>query len=300
MIRYQLYVLGGIAMKKVALITGVDTSSIAKSICKRFISEGFDVVVTHEDSFLEGSEERKEFETEFNNLPTIRFEHVDFRSKESINNLIRRLKSLTFNVIVNCASTLAMTSAGELRHEFADFDYDSFNGVLQYNITTIAAVSIGLKNSIAHGGSIINVTSSAAEEGAFATISYNASKAAIRNLTQSLANNFGGYNGIRVNSVAPGWIPPSSDVAAEGIVALADAFTPSESRGKPEDVADAVFCLTESSFANGSNISVDGGITSSYLMYLVESLELEGKDIGNTIANLIQQVNISKNKLKKN
>jgi NAD(P)-dependent dehydrogenase (short-subunit alcohol dehydrogenase family) len=286
--------------KKLVLITGVDTSSIAKGICKKFLTEGYEAIITHNNKFSEGSDERLKLEIEFQGLPILRFENVDFRSKESVLNLIQRLKPLTFDVIVNCASSLAMTAKGELRHEFSDFDYDEFNDVLQYNITTIAAMSIGLKDSIVSGGAIVNVTSSAAEEGAFATISYNASKAAVRNLTQSLANNFGGYNGIRVNSVAPGWIPPSSNVAAEGIVALADAFTPNDNRGKPDDVANAVFYLAKAPFANGANIGIDGGITSSYLMYLVESLELDGNDMDNNISELIKLANTVKVKLKNN
>ena len=287
-------------MKKLALVTGVDTSSIAKSICAKFLTEGYEVILTYENKFVEGGEERTKLEQEYRGLPLLRFEEVNFRSKASVNELLQRLRQFEFDAIINCAASLALTESGELRHEFADFDYDAFNNVLQYNITTIAAISIGLKDNIAPGGVIINVTSSAAEEGAFATISYNASKAAVKNLTQSLANNFGGYNGIRVNSVAPGWIPPSSDVAAEGIVALANAFTPNPNRGRPEDVANAVFYYVSAPFVNGASFEVDGGITSSYFMYLVESLELQGQDVKGIIDSLVSLASDSKKRLGKN
>jgi 3-oxoacyl-[acyl-carrier protein] reductase len=262
-------------MKKLVLITGID-NSISRQTCKKFLQEDFDVIVTYNNNYTPGSKERLEFESEIKDFSPIQFEQVDLQNKESINTLIGKLKKHEFDVIVNCASTLAFTNKGELRHEFIDFDYDNFVEVIQYNIAAVAAISVGLKNSIKSGGSIVNITSSAADEGAFATISYNASKSAVKNLTKSLANNFGGLN-VRVNSVAPGWIPASKDVAATGIVALANSITPAKENGSPENVAEAVFSIVNNSFINGASIDVTGGITSSYWMYELESLQLQNK-----------------------
>ncbi len=116
----------------------------------------------------------------------------------------------------------------------------------------MAAICIGLKDHIKSGGVIINVTSSAAQEGAFAAISYSASKAAVNSLTKSLANTLGPSRGVRVNSIAPGWIPPSSDVVEEGVMALANALTPSLVAGRPSDVVAAVHYLIAAPFQNGS------------------------------------------------
>lgn len=284
-------------MKKLALITGIDVSSIARYTCKKILQEGYDVVVTYESKYFPGSQERDMFEHELEGYSVVAFEQADFRNKESINDLIDRLKKYRFDVIVNCPAILATTDEGGLKHEFYHFDYDMFNTVIQYNITAIAAICIGLKDNVVAGGCIVNVTSSAAEEGAFATISYNASKAAVKNLTKSLANNFGGYNGVRVNSVAPGWIPQSSDVVEENIVALATALTPAKDRGKPENVVNAVLSFVNNPFATGSNYEVDGGLTSSYLMYLIESLELRGLPTNDTIRELVKLINGSKDKL---
>lgn len=262
-------------MKKLALITGIE-SSIARQISKKMLYNGYNIIVTYNKNYTPGSEERIKFENEIKDFTPINFEQVDFQNKESTNNLICRLKAYKFDVIVNCSSILAFTRKGNLRHEFIDFDYDDFANVVQYNITSIAAICIGLKENINSGGCIINITSSAAEEGAFATISYNASKAAVKNLTKSLANNFGSHN-IRVNSVAPGWIPVSKEVVATGIVALANTITPVIEGGGPENVADAVISLVDNTFITGANIDVTGGITSSYWMYELESLQLQGK-----------------------
>jgi 3-oxoacyl-[acyl-carrier protein] reductase len=144
------------------------------------------------------------FKTEYTQFSQVKFETVDFCSEKSLTRLISNLSSRNYDVLINCASTLATKVNGNLRNESVDFDYLEFSRVMQYNVSAIAAICFGLKNQINLGGSIINVTSSAAQEGAFATVSYNASKAAVDNLTKSLANTLGLQRGIRVNSIAPG------------------------------------------------------------------------------------------------
>lgn len=114
------------------------------------------------------------------------------------------------------------------------------------------------------GGCIVNITSSAAEEGGFATISYNASKAALKNLSKSLANNFGPYNGVRVNCVAPGWIPQSKDVVAGNVVELANKLTPLSTYGTPQDVAQAVINLIEN--PKNFNLFLNNFSLSAYLL----------------------------------
>lgn len=286
-------------MKKKVLVTGIDNSSIARAICQKFLKEGYDVIATYEQNYSEGSLERTTFEDSLGELKINEYKQVNMRNKESLLGLVESLKNYTFDAIVNCPAILATTNTGGLRDEFYDFDFDNFNEVISYNITAIASICIGLKDNLIEKGCIVNVTSSAAEEGAFATISYNASKAAVKNLTKSLANNFGGYNGVRVNSVAPGWIPPSGDVVDDSIVALATAMTPSTERGKPENVADAIYCIVLNPFASGTNYELDGGITSSYLMYMLESLDLRGEDTKEIIYNLASVIKQSKTKLGK-
>lgn len=281
-------------MKKIAVVTGFDNSVIARETILLLIKKGYFVYATYEGDKVD----RIAFVTENELTGSISFEYINYNSYEDVKNLIGRLSNCKIDVIVNCYAALAETKTSGLRHEFFDFDYEEFGRVLNNNITMTAAICIGLKDCMVSGGCIVNVTSSAAEEGGFATISYNASKAAIKNLSKSLANNFGPYNGVRVNCVAPGWIPQSKDVVAGNVVELANQLTPLSPYGVPENVAYAVLSLIENPYANNVNYGVDGGITSSYLMYLLESSDLSGNETDEIMKSLIKLIGNAKESVK--
>lgn len=281
-------------MNKIAVVTGFDNSVIARETILLLIRNGYYVFATYERDKVD----RNAFIAENKITDSISFEHINYASYEDIKNLVEKLSNHKIDAIVNCYATLAETETNELRHEFFDFDYEEFGRVLNNNITVTASICIGLKDCMVSGGCIVNVTSSAAEEGGFATISYNASKAAIKNLSKSLANNFGPYNGVRVNCVAPGWIPQSKDVVAGNIVELANQLTPLSPYGIPENVAYAVLSLIENPYANNVNYGVDGGITSSYLMYLLESSDLIGNETNEIMKALIKLIGNAKESVK--
>ena len=103
------------------------------------------------------------------------------------------------------------------------------------------------------GGSIINVTSIEAHRAGPGYAIYAAMKAALANLSQSLALELGA-RGIRVNCIAPDVIPTPG---------IGDDLppTPLARRGHPDDVAGAaVFLASElSRFVTGTTLHVDGG-----------------------------------------
>lgn len=281
-------------MKKIAVVTGFDNSVISRETILLLIKKNYYVFATYEGNKID----REAFISENNISDSISFTQIDYVSHESIKNLIDQLCDKRIHAIVNCYATLAETDEHELRHEFFDFNYEEFGRVLTSNISVIASICMGLKDNMVSGGCIVNITSSAAEEGGFATISYNASKAALKNLSKSLANNFGPYNGVRVNCVAPGWIPQSKDVVAGNVVELANKLTPLSSYGDPKDVAQAVISLIENPYANNVNYGVDGGITSSYLMYLLESSDLSGNETNEFMRTLIKIIGDAKESVK--
>ncbi|MGZ0199128.1 SDR family oxidoreductase [Streptomyces sp. RM1] len=117
-----------------------------------------------------------------------------------------------------------------------------------------------------HGASVIINDSIRADDGREAFGLYAASKAAIRSLARTWANELKG-RGVRVNTVAPGAIDtPGVDIAigeenADAVKAELAAGVPIGRRGRPEEVAAAVAFLAsaDSSFMLGTTLHINGG-----------------------------------------
>jgi len=113
-------------------------------------------------------------------------------------------------------------------------------------------------------GAIVNVVSIAGILGGGSSIAYAASKAAIINMTKSLARTLG--PAIRVNGVAPGAIDTRwlrKGLGEEAFENLRDSLrytTPLQTIATPEDIADAVIWLVEGArMVTGETIKLDGG-----------------------------------------
>jgi NAD(P)-dependent dehydrogenase (short-subunit alcohol dehydrogenase family) len=128
---------------------------------------------------------------------------------------------------------------------------------------------LGLKHGIeamrqGGGGSIVNVSSISGLVGqAFVHMGYNGAKAAIHVMTKAAAVQFG-RDGIRVNSVHPGYMPPMRTSVTSADPALREklmATIPLGRSGRPEEVASAVLFLAsdEASYITGAELAVDGG-----------------------------------------
>ena len=133
-------------------------------------------------------------------------------------------------------------------------------------------VFLGTKHAIpkmqaAGGGSIVNMSSiMGLVGGESGHTAYNASKGSVRLLTKATAVRYG-KDGIRANSVHPGYMPPMlSGIPDEEVRTqrqhLIDA-TPLRREGERIEVANAVLFLAsdEASFITGAELVVDGGFT---------------------------------------
>ena len=128
---------------------------------------------------------------------------------------------------------------------------------------------LGVKYAVAEmqktgGGAIVNLSSISGFVGqAFVHMGYNAAKAAIRVLTKSAAVQYG-KDGIRVNSVHPGMMPPmlTSVTAADPVLReKVLATVPLGRAGTADEAAWAVLFLAsdEASYITGTELVVDGG-----------------------------------------
>ena len=148
-------------------------------------------------------------------------------------------------------------------------DYDRTMNVL------LRGVFLGMKHAApimkAQGnGSIISTASVAGLAGGRGPHIYSAAKAAVINLTRSVALELG-ESGVRVNCICPGGI--ATPLLAKGLGGTEEAvemvrtalanFQSIKRGGEPADIANAALWLAsdESSFVNGHALVVDGGLT---------------------------------------
>lgn len=116
------------------------------------------------------------------------------------------------------------------------------------------------------GGSIVNLSSISASIGQLGVhIGYGASKAAVKSMTVTGAVHYAA-DGIRVNAVAPGMLPPmqTSRGSADPVWRAKQVEgVPMRRTGEVHEVADVVLFLAsdESSYVTGVEILVDGGLT---------------------------------------
>jgi NAD(P)-dependent dehydrogenase (short-subunit alcohol dehydrogenase family) len=130
-------------------------------------------------------------------------------------------------------------------------------------------VFLGIKYAVpamqqAGGGAIVNISSISGFVGQdYTHMGYNASKGAVRILTKSAAVQYA-QDGIRVNSVHPGVMPPmrtSTTTASPERRARMLAQVPMGREGRREEVGYAVLFLAsdEASYITGTELVVDGG-----------------------------------------
>ncbi|MFF3962416.1 SDR family NAD(P)-dependent oxidoreductase [Streptomyces griseorubiginosus] len=166
------------------------------------------------------------------------------------------------DILAAVAGIMHSSPVLETRDEDLDRVLDvNFKGVLY-------ACQEAARLMIARGtrGSIVTMASGAVDTGGPGLLCYGAAKAAVVQLTKTLATEVGRY-GIRVNAVAPGWIrTPMTDRHDEDTQAHTEALmsrmSPLKRVGEPEDIAHAVLHLASdaSSFTTGQILRPNGGV----------------------------------------
>jgi NAD(P)-dependent dehydrogenase (short-subunit alcohol dehydrogenase family) len=142
--------------------------------------------------------------------------------------------------------------------------WDQLIGINQKGVWLgMRAVAPVMRNGA--GGSIINLSSIFGAVGGFgASVAYHASKGAVRLMTKNAAIRYA-KEGIRVNSVHPGFIdtPMVEQVKGTDVEQLIIADTPMGRMGRSDEVAEVIAFLASdrSSYMTGSEVYVDGGWT---------------------------------------
>ena len=171
--------------------------------------------------------------------------------------------------------TLLINNAGILRTGLLmEHAVEDFRRVIQVNLVSVFIVSqiVARRMQDSGGGAIVNLASINAINPSTECGAYAAAKAGVVCLTQQMSLEWGEY-GIRVNSMAPGFI--DSGMAAPfyrnpAIRELRGSAVPLGRIGSADDVAEcAMFLASDAAgYITGQNIAIDGGVINSVLMQL--------------------------------
>lgn len=196
------------------------------------------------------------------------------------------------DVLVNNAGVSA--EAGVMPEKTPD---ELFAQTIQTNLmgTFYACREVGARQlADGRGGSLINVSSIMGMAGQQnAPVAYQASKAAVINMTRNLALSWAD-RGVRVNCIAPGWFPSEMTAGWFAVPEFLERFEtqiPSCRVGDPEELSGALIFLASdaSAFVTGQTIAVDGGLSASNggAAYSPQLLEMQAAAVGELGARIL-------------
>jgi NAD(P)-dependent dehydrogenase (short-subunit alcohol dehydrogenase family) len=184
---------------------------------------------------------------------------VDVRSGDQTRALAQTATDALGGVdaLVNNAAIVSL-----VRRPFDEIAEEEWDRVFEVNVkgAWLCATAVAPLLRDAGGGSIVNLASEVAFSGSPGVAHYDASKAAIVGLTRVLARELGPAQ-VRVNALAPGFIPTEGSAVMQGDRAYDTVATPLGRLGQPDDLLGALAFLVsdESAFVTGQTLLVNGG-----------------------------------------
>jgi NAD(P)-dependent dehydrogenase (short-subunit alcohol dehydrogenase family) len=242
---------------RVALVTGA-SRGLGQTFARALAAAGADVAITSRtlDSL---SPFQKEIESMGRRAVPL---ELDVRDEGSIRRTVDAAHAAfgKIDILVNNAGC-------NVRKRAAEVSWDDWNLVLDTNLRGAFFVAQSVaKHMMPRGsGRIINIGSVTSMFGFAGLGPYGASRGGIRQLTMSLADDWGPH-GITVNCLAPGWFKTEQNKVMyedkEWVEYLVDKI-PLRRTGRPEDLEGAVVFLASdaSAYVTGQTLLVDGGIT---------------------------------------
>ena len=245
-----------ILKNKLALVTGTNRG-VGLSVLKKFSENGADVIacarrknVKFEQLILNISKKYK------NKITPVYFdlsqENEIEQGIKTINAISNKIEIIVNNAGIDQVSLFQMTSIEKIKEIF-DINFFSHLRLTQ------KLMKIMIKNK---KGSIINISSNAAEECDAGRVGYASSKAALIAFTKVLSKELGSFN-IRVNAVAPGLT--NTNMMGKGIsqkvIEEAIKRVALKRPAEPEEISDVVVFLGSdlSRYISGEVIFVTGG-----------------------------------------
>ena len=239
------------------LVTG-GSKGIGAAIAVELSRSGYDIILHYNKSSTSAASVAEACKRNGSKVALV---SADLTSSNGIKDLCNQVRELNLKLrgIVNNGGSGAGDDISRVTEEVWD-------AILTINAKAPLLIIKNLLDLFEENASIVNMSSLASMMPISSSISYSAGKAALSNITKSLALNLGPR--IRINAIAPGFI--DTDMTAffrqnEKIYDNIVKRTPLKRFGKPEEIAKiARFLISDdSSFMTGEVIVADGGISIS-------------------------------------
>jgi NAD(P)-dependent dehydrogenase (short-subunit alcohol dehydrogenase family) len=163
-------------------------------------------------------------------------------------------------VLINAAGVSPVRQPAEVH------DLEAFREIIDVNLLGAFQMTRAVSRTLLdHGGAIVNVASMLGARGSPRMAAYGASKAAVIQLTRTLAREWGNRN-VRVNAVCPGYVETDLTRKMLAVEAIRNEIVGATSLGRlaalNEVVAPVLFLASsEASYITGATLFVDGGTT---------------------------------------
>ncbi len=257
---------------KVAVITG-GSGILGFEMTKGLLEAGAKVVIlgTNKEKIKIRMESLKIDESRIVGLKCNVLDEENIRNVNSI--ILDKFGKI--DILINAAGGNVSGATVGLDQSIFDVDISQFKKVVDLNLngTVLSTLIFAKSMSQQKKGSIINISSMAAQRAITRVMGYSAAKAAIENFTRWLALEFAHKfgDGIRVNAIAPGFMITEQNRAlltnSDGTLTergnTVINITPFKRFGLPEELIGTVLWLSgdASSFVTGAVIPVDGGFS---------------------------------------
>jgi gluconate 5-dehydrogenase len=251
---------------RVAIVTGT-SRGLGQYMARALAMAGADLVLTSRTR-----ESLRAFEAEIKALGRRAVSlDLDVRNLDSIERMVAEAEKAfgRLDILVNNAGC-------NVRKPALDVTWDDWNLILDTNLrgSFFVAQAVARRMVPREYGRIINIGSVTSVAGYAGLGPYGASRGGIRQLTMSLADDWGKH-GVTVNCLAPGWFRTEQNKVLyenrEWVEYLCDRI-PVKRPGRPEDLdAAVVFLAAEASrYVTGQTLLVDGGISTGATRALVQ------------------------------